>query len=466
MKTTLLYPFVLLLLPAASAQSVLSLEAAVSQACRSSPAAQLADNLRLNKMHRYAMFEADLKPRLTLQAGLPTYSRDYFEVRQPDGGILFLPRAQNTAQVGFSLLQVLPRTGGVLSVNSSLTRFDDFARRGTSYTGSPLNLTLEQPLFAFNPYRWSQKIEPLKYEEAKKAFQSDLRDIARATATLYFDVLEALERLRTATSAQASIRLIRETEQARIPLGTTSREKLLQIELQELRAAQSRQEAEVDVQNARVALFSYLGAPDTDDTGFLLPETIPEQVGDVEAALQYARDNGAEYPASRRRQLEAARDAEQARRGRGAVQLLVSLGWNGAGARPADLFSPLANQQRVSVGLGVPLLDWGRQKAQIGIADANEKVVAYTLEQERRSLETRLYHQVKTQELLRANTGYARRASAIADERFQLALEQYRAGELALSDIARALEEKDLFRRTYVQALRRFWEGHYVLLQH
>jgi outer membrane protein TolC len=130
------------------------------------------------------------------------------------------------------------------------------------------------------------------------------------------------------------------------------------------------------------------------------------------------------------------------------------------------LFSPLANQQRVSVGLGMPLLDWGRQKAQIGIADANEKVVAYTLEQERRSLETRLYHQVKTQELLRANTGYARRASAIADERFQLALEQYRAGELALSDIARALEEKELFRRTYVQALRRFWEGHYVLLQH
>lgn len=465
MKKILLYPFALLFLPPASAQSVLSLEAAVSQACSTSPAARLADNLRLNKTHQYAMFEADLKPRLTLRAGLPTYSRDYFEVRQPDGGILFLPRAQNTAQVGLSLLQILPRTGGVLSMNSSLTRFDDFARRGTSYTGSPLNLSLEQPLFAFNPYRWSQKIEPLKYEEAKKAFESDLRGIARATATLYFDVLEALERLRTATGAQASIQLLRETEQARIPLGTTSREKLLQIELQELRATQSRQEAEVDVQNARVALFSYLGVPDAEDTGFLLPETVPEQVVDIEAALQHARENRAEYPASRRRQLEAARDAEQARRGRTAVQLVVSLGWNGAGARPADLFSSLADQQRVSVGIGLPLLDWGRQKAQIGIADANEKGVAYALEQERRDIETRIYHQVKTQELLRANTGYARRASAIADERFLLALEQYRSGELGLSDIARALEEKELFRRTYIHALRRFWEGHYALLQ-
>ena len=465
MKKTLFYPFALLFLPPAYGQSVLSLESAVSLACTVSPAARLADNLRLNKMHRYAMFEADLKPRLTLQAGLPTYSRDYFEVRQPDGGILFLPRAQNTARVGFSLLQVLPRTGGILSVNSSITRFDDFARRGTSYTGSPFNLTLEQPLFAFNPYRWSQKIEPLKYEEAKKAFESDLRDIARATATLYFDVLEALERLRMATGAEASIHLLWETERARIPLGTTSREKLLQIELQELRAVQSRQEAEVDAQNARVALFSYLGIPDVGSTEVLLPEAIPEQVTDVADALQHALDNRAEYPAFRRRQLEAARDTEQARRGRSAVQLVVSLGWNGAGARPADLFSPLADQQRISVGMGVPLLDWGRQKAQVGIADANEKVVAYTVEQERRNIETRLYHQVKTQELLRANTGYARRASSIADERFQLAMEQYRSGELALSDIARVLEEKDLFRRTYVHALRRFWEGYYALLR-
>ncbi|MBK8879354.1 MAG: TolC family protein [Haliscomenobacter sp.] len=443
----------------------LTLKEAIALAQEQSVAARLAENVRENRAFAYQTFLAGLKPQLSFQAGLPTYSRDFFEVRQDDGSVRYLSRTQNIAQAGFSLFQVIPLTGGTVSVNTDFTRFDDFDKKYSSYNGTPVNIEWRQPLFAFNPYKWSRKIEPLKMQEAQKTYKFQMEDIAQRTVLLFFSVLDAQEEVRIATLNLENNRQIKAIEERRIELGTTTREKLLQIELQVLRATQSLQEANADLRNARLNFQAFLGIQDNQSIGAQIPEEGAALRIDPDQALQQARENRSEYIAFERQRLESTRDVEEARLSRNQATLRASLGFNGAGENVGDIFNPLTDQERLSVGITVPVLDWGRSKARQGIAAANEKVTAYNIEQEEINLRTEIVNQVNTLELLRESIRFARQTTAIAEERYQLALEQYQIGKLTVTDLNIALSEKDASSRTYLSALRRYWEAYYRLRQ-
>jgi outer membrane protein TolC len=184
---------------------------------------------------------------------------------------------------------------------------------------------------------------------------------------------------------------------------------------------------------------------------------------DEESAFREAKENRPEYLSFERRRLEAERDLNQARTSRNQVNLTASLGFNGAGNQVGNVFNPLTNQQRFSIGVKVPVLDWGRNKAQRGIAEANQKVVDYTIAQEELNLRKEISTIINNLDLLRASISIAERTDAIGAERYQLALEQYRLGKLSVTDLNVALVEKDEARRTYFAALRSFWEAYHSL---
>jgi outer membrane protein TolC len=456
---SLFFPFTLI------AQPALTLADAVGLAQRQSVAAKVAENIRENKYYHWQAFRAALRPQLGIEAGLPMYSRDFLEVRQPDGGIRFLPRAQNNAQMGLSLSQVLAGTGGRVSLRADMTRFDDFDRGRVFYSGTPLSLALEQPLFAFNPFKWSRQIEPMKLEEAGKLYKFQMEAVALQAVQLFFDVVEAREAVRIAGLNLENNRLIHDIEKQRIALGTTTREKLLQVEMQVLHSSQGIQEANADLQSALLQLQVFLGTPNGDAYTLIVPEAIPEQSVDTALAIQMAREHRAEFVEFERRKLEAARDIEEAQRSRLQVNLQVTLGFNGAGERLPEVFSPLKDRQRLGLAFFVPVIDWGRARAREGLASANAQVVAYSIVQEESTLSLQIVNQVKALEILRSNIGFARAGNRIGGERYRLALEQYHAGKLTLTDLNIALAEKDIAQKAYFSALRRYWEAHYRLRQ-
>lgn len=465
MQHQLLALLFLLPLSICSGQQRIRMTEAIAHAQQHTVAARLAAHILATNTFQFQVFQAGLRPQLTLETTLPGYSRDYLDVRQPDGSVRFLSRAQHTAYASLSLLQVIPQTGGFLSVHSSLTRFDDFDRHFSSYTGIPISIELEQPLFAFNPYKWSKQIEPLKLEEAQKQYQFQQGEIALQAVRLFFDALQAQEQVQIAATNLDNTLAILHIEQNRIPLGATTREKVLQIELQVLQATQAKQEAEVDHKNAQLNLLAYLGHQSSQSLECLLPEEISISPIDTALALRQAKENRADYTAFQRRTLESKRDVEKARLTRTQVNLFTTLGFNGAGEKLPEIFQSITDQQRLRVGIRFPILDWGRQKAQYGIAIANEQVTAFTLEQEALNLHTEVVNQVNTLQLLQTSIHFAQQTTHIANERFQLALEQYQIGRLSLTELLFAIDEKDHARRSYILSLRRFWEAYYTLRQ-
>lgn len=445
------------------AQRNLSLTEAISIAQAQSIEAKLAENIRENRFFLYQTYLANYRPQLSFLAGLPTYSRSYLDVRQPDGEIKFIPVRQNNSYLGFSLTQNIPLTGGRVSFNTDFTRFDDFSDNLRAYNATPLNVRLDQPLFGFNTFKWERKIEPLKLQESQKDYKFRMEEIAIQTIRLFFEVIDAQQDLRIAEANLSNNSLIKEIEEKRILLGTTSREKILQIELQILRASQAQKKAAADLRTGLLNLKVQLGLQEEDALNLLTPDQLPLQSMDEESAFREAKENRPEYISFERRRLEAERDLNEARTSRNQVNLTASLGFNGAGAQLNEAFNPLLNQQRFSIGVNVPIMDWGRNKAQRGIAEANQKVVEYTIAQEELNLRKEISTIINNLDLLRASISIGERTDAIGAERYQLALEQYRLGKLTVTDLNVALVEKDEARRTYFAALRSFWEAYFAL---
>ena len=56
-----------------------------------------------------------------------------------------------------------------------------------------------------------------------------------------------------------------------------------------------------------------------------------------------------------------------------------------------------------------------------------------------------------------------RRADSIASEKYQIAKDRYVLGNLSITDLSIAFQEKDQAKRDYVFALRNYWSAYYRL---
>ena len=181
----------------ASAQEVVSytLEEIIERAKNQSPAALNADTRRENSYWSYRFFQAAYNPQLNLEGTLPSYSQSFTNVTQPDGTIEFREVRQNLVDLELGLRQVIAPTGGRLSVNSSTSRFDNFLasdnENQTRWNGVPVNIRLDQPIFAYNPYKWDKKIEPIIYEESKREYVEEMEQISRNVTQMFFNFLVA-----------------------------------------------------------------------------------------------------------------------------------------------------------------------------------------------------------------------------------------------------------------------------------
>lgn len=435
----------------------------IKAAKNTSITAKIAESIKDNKYYQYLSYKAGLRPQLSLTGNPIGYSKDFLGVVQPDGNLIFQPRTQNYSSLGLSLSQPISFTGGTIAVNSNLARFDDLDRKEKRYSGIPLNISFSQPLLAFNSYQWDKRIEPLKYQEAEKEYIKEIEQIALATTKLYFNVLDAQADLELSKKNLESQNVIMKIEDKRIELGTTTKEKILQLKLQLLKSTQELSKAEVTLKTSLFNLRSYIGLGPSHEISLAIPDAIPVITIPIETAINAARKNRSEFIAYKRRKLEAERDLQLAKRERFKINLVTSYGYNNIGDNLSAVYNKPNSQQTINLGVQVPILDWGRNKGKISMANSNLKTVTYTIEQEEIVLVQEITYLVENLQLISSNIENAKQADLIAQERFELANEQFRFGKISITDLHIALSEKDTAKRTFITAIRNFWESYYEL---
>jgi outer membrane protein TolC len=462
-KYSLLFIGSFLLSMAFSQTRKLSLNDIIELAKSQSPNYKLAQTQKEVRFYEYLTYKSDLRPQISAYGNVPVYSKQFTPVTQPDGSILFLPIEQNLNNLGFSLSQVLPFSGGQLSLNTELSQFYDFQSKFNQYNGTPIFLRLDQPLFAFNEFKWRKKIEPLKLEESKREYVQEMENIAQEATDLYFNILDAQSNISIAQANLANDSINYAIERKRINLGTTTEDKLLQLELQVLKSKQALEKAKYDYKIAEFSLRTFIGYKDSLNFVPLLPEQTPTLNIELEKAIEYAKLYRPEYTAFERKNLEAQQQVAQAKAAKQSINLTATYGLNRAASNINTVYSYPKSQKTFSIGINVPIVDWGRRKARYNTAIALEKLTEFNNDLDSASIIEEVTTLVNNIELLKNNISLAKTTDSVAQRRFTIANELYQVGKLTIIELNLAQVEKDDAQRSYVTALRQFWDAYYLL---
>ena len=457
--------FLLLILPGTgiSGQNY-TLRELIVYAQAHSPESMKNSTLKENKYWQYRSYKSELRPRLVLNSVLPFYQNKTIPVLQDDGSIVYRSVNQAQSSLDLTLEQNIAFTGGKIFLSSDLARVDEFRRNTTSYNGSPYYIGIEQPLFGFNELKWMGVLEPLKYEASIREYVKANEEVAYQTVVRYFNLLLAQISLGISETNRTHAEAIYKIGQERYEMGKISRNELLQLEHGVLSATKAKAKAQLSSETRQLELRSYSGLPATQDLELDLPDRIPATHIDDSLAVSLALSNSHDALEFRQQLTEARRDMEQARRESGFnADLYLSYGTSNIATRIPDIYTDPGPSGTVNLGISVPILDWGRSKAARKTAEANLKLVEYTVQQETLVLEQEVLTSCRSLEMLRHYIDYTMDADRVAGERYGIAHDRYIAGDISLTEYNIALEEKDLAKQDYLLALMDFWTTWYNL---
>lgn len=440
------------------------LQELISIAKNKSISALRAATIKENRYWQWRTFQSNYKPQLSLQGVLPDFNRRVRAVEQNDGTTEYVHVFNSNSSLTLELSQAIGATGGEIFISSDIQRFDEFEEDVTIYSGDPAFIGVNQPIFAFNPLSWDRKIQPLRFEESKKQFVEDLEEIAVNTTQLFFDLLLAQVSLEIAQKNLANNDTIYKISEGRYKLGTIAENELLQLELQVLKSRQDVAQAQVDLETSSLRLRSYAGITNTQSIALELPSFIPEFVVNEEMAINEARKNRQEAIGFERQRLEAERELAQAKGENGLnVNVFATFGLTNSANDIPDIYVNPEDQQSVRLGFEIPIVDWGRSKSLIKTADANKKLVEYTVAQDEINFNEEILTHVKRFKVLREQVKITTLADDIAQRRYNITKNRYMIGKVDITNLNIALTEKDEAKRAFIASLRSFWVAYYDL---
>jgi len=451
--------------PCAFAQNIFTINEVIQRSQSQSPEFKVQETIRENRYWQYRTFRSNYNPQIRLSGGNSglLYNNSFSRVLQPDGSVRYLQVNQINPGINLGLEQPIQWTGGVISMNSAYNYFKDYEGNVQQWNGQVFYVRLAQPVFSYNQYKWDKRIEPIRYEESKREYAQSMEQIARDAVDIFFDVLQAQVNMEIAQYNLANNDTIYKIEQGRYNIGTTSQDKLLQVELQLLRSRQDVAKAKLDLQTSSLQLRTYIGMGNGESFDLVMPMDIPTVVVYEEEALQHAQETRAEFIGFQRRKIEAESGVAQAKGNRYTIGFSGGFGLNSVGADLNDLYQDPARQQYVTLNFDIPLLDWGRRKSMMQQAYANKKLTDYLIAQQQISFEQEVITKVRQFETLKLQIEISKKADEVAFERYNVAQNRYLIGKIDITNLNIALTEKDDAKRSYIEALKSFWIEYYNL---
>lgn len=438
------------------------LEEVVEMAKKNSIESLQAATLKENKYWQWRTFRSNYMPQLTLEGWLPDFNRNNIAVTQPDGTIQFRPIANDNSRLNLGIVQNIGLTGAQVSVSSNLLRFRDFDRKETRYNGNPLMIGFKQPLFAFNPLAWDKKTEPLRYEESQKKYTEDMEMVGLNASTMFFNLLIAQINQQISIKNRNSVDTLLKIAEAKYDMGRLSKDELLQLKLASLNAGNALAEANLNVESAAFQLKSYIGFKEETQLDLVLPENLAVFDVDPQTAIAEARNNKYQTVEFRRKLLEAKRDVAKAIGDNGLnANLIASFGLTNRANNIPDIYSNPRDQQTLQIGFSVPIKDWGRSASRIKTAEANKKLIEYTVALDEINFDQEIYTQVRQFNMIRTQMPNNAEADRTAQERYEISRNRYLLGDISITNLNIALQEKDQARRAYILSLKNFWDAYY-----
>jgi outer membrane protein TolC len=443
----------------------LTLEDCIVMARRQSVDAAVALGELKSAYWEWRSYKADLLPEVSLSANVPTYNKRYSTYQREDGTHSYVRNDFMEVDGSLYVSQKIWPTGGTLSVESSL----DWLRQMSGETSGgknqfmsmPIALTLSQPLFGVNSVKWNRRIEPLRYREAKASFLAETEQVAMRAISLFFNLLLANENVHIAEQNLQNAEKLYEVAKAKREMGTISQNDVLQMRLNMLNAQSSLTSTESSRKARMFELKAFLDVEE--DILPIVPEEIPEVTLVYQDVLNHALENNAFATTMRRRQLEADYSVAYAKGNQRSVTLYAQVGYTGTASRMNEAYRDLLSKEVVQVGVSLPLLDWGKRRGQVKVAESNREIVRNQVRQQSQEFNQNLFVLTEQFNHQRQQLRIAEEADTIAQRRYHTNVETFKIGSISTLELSDAQTAKDEARQNRLAQLFNYWYYYYQL---
>lgn len=443
---------------------IFTLQEIVSLALANSPTVKNVKNQRQNAYWRYRNYKTSFRPQLDLNGNIPDYFSSNTPVTQPDGSVSFRSVNLSKASMNLQLKQEIALTGTQVYAATDVTRIDNLNAKTVDWNGSPFMIGFNQTIFGYNSQKWTQRLEPLVWNESQKSYFESLEGISQAASNYFFGLLRLQTEVELAESNLRNSEANQKIADVNIELGRISPNDYKRVALSVLNARKSLSRARMGERVAAFNLKSFIGFNEADDLVLLPPEKTPDFKVSVQKALEQARLNRGDPERMKRKMIQAEQDLTYAKRSNGLRANLTGMyGLTNTSDKPSDLLEKPEVQKMLRLSLFIPVLDWGRSASKVKMAESNSELVKYEITQEVQQFEREVVVQVEEFNLLYEQMKTAKEADLVAEEGYKIALQQYQGGKLSITELNIALQEREQSRHDFINSLHSYWAAYYNL---
>ena len=443
---------------------VLNLGEVIDMAVMQSSAIRYVQNQNVNYYWRYKNFKTRFRPQLVLSGNIPNYSQTTSPITQPDGSIEFKQVSNLAASTTLSVSQYVPQLGTHFWAGTSAYGIRNLKNDQNSFSGSPFSIGFRQPLFAYNWMKWYRKTEPMVYDEAQKRFVEQIEEIALTSTYHYFTYLTVQTNFNLAESSLKNSQDNMRISQTKKELGQISDNDHSRIELSVLNAQKALNQARMDLKNADFALKKYIGLEQDREIELIIPLNMTLFEINPHLALAKAKENRKETTYYKRRLINADRDLAAAKSSTGlSATLTGSFGLSNSADNFMGIYDQPEKDRTLRVSFSIPILDWGRSASTVKLAESQRELTIFDVNKDIEDFDRGVIVQVEQFSLLKDQLKTASEADKVAGNGYLIALRKFQNGELSITDLNIALQEREKAKRDYIRSIQNYWVAYFRL---
>jgi len=395
------------------------------------------------------------------------YYRDIVRSYDSQNNLDIFRRQQSLYSYGsLSIQQNVDLTGGTFFMESDLGFMRNFSSDiiYSQYNSVPFQVGYIQNLFGFNSFKWDKRIEPLKYEKALKQFLYDREAISEVSAQYFFNLAMSQTEYNMALDNVASSDTLYRIGVERQKIASISQADLLTLQLDAVNARNTLKNAEISLKRAMFAFVSYLNLDKGTTVKLDLPERPKDMDISVDVALAHARENNPDFLDDKQNILEAERSFDQAKKS--AVfdaSFSASFGFNNVAGSFMDAYRKPMQQNIVSIGITIPLMDWGVRKGRVNVARNNLNVTTLSVQQKEVSLEQDVVMTVNDFNVQQDMIHSAEEALKLANMAYNTTKERFIIGKADINSLTLSLNRQNEAQKNYISSLQNYWLSYYKI---
>ncbi len=410
------------------------------------------ENFTLSKLPTIGV---DLKPM--------EFSQSIVSLQDPESGNFnYINSFVNRSNIGLTVVQPINLTGGNLEVNSSLNMMNEFSLNRNTFSTTPISISYYQPMVGGRKkYIFERDIMQYTQKKMTSDFISSHYTIQHRCVELYMAVLSADIALENSRLNFVIADTVHQFSEMKYSVREITELEFIQSEIQLEQSNSKVINNEIQRDKAMRELLVYLNMDDK-HYSVITPKINFASHIDIDQAISDVTAHNSKFIEIEKLRIEADRDLYNAKsQTTFNGDLRLSYGLNQYGNQLISAYQNPSAQQMISIGMRIPLIDWGVKKNNYKLAKLRYESTIIDISDREIDIYKNLQITVDAYNYSTKMLGIAERQFDLSRRQYQLVVDNFKSSLSSFFELATARTQLLDSEEAYLNELSQTWINYY-----